>query len=591
MIGAALYLSRRSFVNSIRRRLERLRQPKYLIGFAVGLLYCYWIIVQPGGRGGGSRPAAGGGGAGLVPVTLLAGETIAVAGLCVVVALTWLLGKAETPFAFQLAETDFLFTAPLTRQQVLRFRLVRSQLALFVSAVFSVLLFSRGRFDASQLLRVAALWLLYFTLQLHSAGVALVRASLTQQGITGLRRKLLSIAVLGGLVTALWLGLRDALPAVEAAWRVGFEEGAAALSQALRQGALGIALWPCFAVTGPLLASGPAEFAARLPAAIAVAGVHYLWVLRSTLAFEEAAVEHAGRVARRIDAMRRGRVDVPTRSGGVARPLVPLSATGSPTGAIVWKNVTGALREFRPRTLIVLAVVVLVMGWSLGGGGGSVASGGAGGGAGGLVAMLSLAVAGVVVLFGPLALRYDLRRDLELLDVLKVWPVRARDLIAAQVLAPALLISAVAGIGLVGAFFASLGWGALPPVSQRMGYLLAALAAVPAVVLVLLLVQNAAVLLFPAWTTIGPERATGFEAMGQRILVFVGTAFALFIAVLPAALVGALAGVTVLALGAGAGWTAAAWSVAGAATLVLECYLVVMLLGPVFERLETGGLK
>ncbi|HJQ66951.1 MAG TPA: hypothetical protein VJ816_11255, partial [Gemmatimonadales bacterium] len=306
-----------------------------------------------------------------------------------------------------------------------------------------------------------------------------------------------------------------------------------------------------------------------------------------TLAFEEAAVEHAGKVARRIDAMRRGRVDVPTRPGGVARPLLPLGPSGRPAGAIVWKNVTGALREFRPRTLVMIAVLVVAMGWSLGGVGGE----GGAGGAGALVAVLCLALTGVVVLFGPLALRYDLRRDLELLDVLKSWPIPARELIAAQVLAPALLISAVAGTGLLGAFFASFGHEALPPVTQRAAYLIAALAAVPAVVLVLLLVQNAAVLLFPAWTTIGPDRATGFEAMGQRILIFVGTVFALFIAVLPAAIVGGVVGVAVHALGANAGWTAAAWSVAGAATLLVECYLVVMLLGPVFERLETAGLR
>ena len=36
MIGAALYLARGSLVNGLRRRVRRLRQPKYLAGFAVG---------------------------------------------------------------------------------------------------------------------------------------------------------------------------------------------------------------------------------------------------------------------------------------------------------------------------------------------------------------------------------------------------------------------------------------------------------------------------------------------------------------------------------------------------------------------------
>jgi len=573
MIGAALYLSRRSFANSIQRRLQRLRQPKYLVGFFVGLLYFYWIFFRPGGR---DRTAES-----ILPTNALAGETIAVAGLVVIVLFTWILGSAETPFTFQLAETDFLFTAPLTRRQVLQFRLVRSQLALLVSAVFSVVLFSRGHIHASLLLRVVALWLLYSTLQLHNAGAALVRASLTQQGVIGIRRKLLSLVVLVFLLGAFWLGLRDAVPVVREAWSQGFMEGATALSGALHHGALAIALLPFFAATGPLVATSAAEFAERLPAALAVATVLYLWVMRSTLGFEEAAVEHANRVARRIDAVRRGRGEVRTRPGGVARPLLPLGATGTPAGAIMWKNVTGAMREFRPRTLFLLAVFVVVLGFSLGGKRG----------AGPLVGTLSLALTGIMVLFGPLALRYDLRRDLELLDVLKSWPVRARDLIAAEVLAPALLIAGVAWFGLLGAFFATLPDHGLPPLALRVPLLIAALAAVPAVVLVLLLVQNAAVLLFPAWTTIGPDRATGFEAMGQRILVFVGTAFALVIAVLPAAIVGGVFAVLVHTAGAGPGWTAAAWSVTGSAVLVFECYLGTMLLGPVLERLEPSGLR
>jgi hypothetical protein len=149
----------------------------------------------------------------------------------------------------------------------------------------------------------------------------------------------------------------------------------------------------------------------------------------------------------------------------------------------------------------------------------------------------------------------------------------------------------VAGIGFVGAFFASLGIASLPPLGDRIAYLVAALAAAPAVVLVLLLVQNMAVLLFPAWTTIGPDRATGFEAMGQRILIFAGTAFALLIAVLPAALVGGVVGFAVHAAGLGVAGTAAAWAVVGAAVLVFECYVVVVVLAPVLDRMEPAGLR
>jgi hypothetical protein len=579
MIDAALYLSRRSFANAMRRRLQRLRQPKYLIGFCIGLLYFYWLIVRPGGGGRQAMtsewtPAWG----------AALGEVAAVVGLAVVVLLTWLFGSAETPFTFQQAETDFLFPAPLTRRQVIQFRLLRTQVPLLISAAFSVVIFSRGHFDARLPLKIVALWIIYLTLQLHSAGAALVRGSLSQQGVTGVRRRLVTLGVIAALGAGLWLGVRASLPAIVAAWQVDAGAGAAELTRALHHGALGVVLWPLFAVKGPLLAATPLAFLASLPAALLVAAAHYVWVVRSTLAFEEAAVEHAGRVARRIEARRRGRVEVaPGRSRGATRTFVPLAASGRPAGAVVWKNVTGALREFRLRTMLLLVIMVVAIGSVLGGSDGRGAD---------LVALLALVLSGLAVVFGPLALRYDLRRDLELLDMLKTYPVPSRELVAAEVLAPALLLSAVAGFGVCLAFFASLASEApLPSVGDRFALLLAALVVIPPVLTVLLLVQNAAALLFPAWSAIGADRPTGFEATGQRILNFVASAFALLIAVLPAALLGGLVAILARLLGATPVWTGAVWVVAGALVLGAESYVGMRLLGPVLERLEPAGLR
>jgi hypothetical protein len=243
MIDAALYLSRRSFANAMRRRLQRLRQPKYLIGFCIGLLYFYWLIVRPGGGGRQAMtsewtPAWG----------AALGEVAAVVGLAVVVLLTWLFGSAETPFTFQQAETDFLFPAPLTRRQVIQFRLLRTQVPLLISAAFSVVIFSRGHFDARLPLKIVALWIIYLTLQLHSAGAALVRGSLSQQGVTGVRRRLVTLGVIAALGAGLWLGVRASLPAIVAAWQVDAGAGAAELTRALHHGALGVVLWPLFAV-------------------------------------------------------------------------------------------------------------------------------------------------------------------------------------------------------------------------------------------------------------------------------------------------------------------------------------------------------
>src|SRR5256885_40344 len=118
--GAALSLPRRSLANATRRRLARLRQPKYLIGFAVGLLYYYWLIARPRARGAGPG----------LPEN--AGEALAILGLTTILVINWLFGSSRSPFAFTPAETHYLFTAPLTRRQVLDFKLLRSQLPLFL---------------------------------------------------------------------------------------------------------------------------------------------------------------------------------------------------------------------------------------------------------------------------------------------------------------------------------------------------------------------------------------------------------------------------------------------------------------------------
>ena len=571
MIGAALYLSQRSFVNALRRRVQRLRQPKYLVGFLIGLGYFYWILMRPG-----SARAA------LLPSAEL-GWVVAALGVGATVLLTWAFGSAETPFAFQLAETDLVFSAPLTRRSVIQFRMLRSQLPLLLSAVFSVLIFSRADLATRLFIRVPALWLLYFTLQLHAAAAALLRASLTEQGLTGVRRRVLTLGLLTLALAGLGWGVRGALPAVVDAFRVDPGSALLVLQQSLRHGVLGVVTWPLFAATGPLIATSGLELVRRLPAALLVAALFYLWVVRSTLAFEEAAIEHANKVARRVEAIRRGRSDVPPVRRGGAAPIIRLGARGAPAAALVWKNVTGALREFRPRTLVLILVVVVAFGMVLGQPGARGPD---------LVALLAVALTGVAVLFGPLAFRYDLRRDLELLDVLKTLPLRGSALVGGEVLGPAAVISGIALLGWVTAFVASLAGRVVTlTIGERLALLAGASLLTPPVVTVLFLVQNAAALLFPAWSAIGPERATGFEATGQRIITFLGTGIALVVAVLPAAIVGGVAAVAARALGAdpvGAGLT---WAIVAAPVLGAECYLAVRLLGPVLERLEPAGVK
>ena len=572
MIAAALYLTGRSLVNATRRRVARLRQPKYLIGLVVGGLYFYWFFFRP------RR------GAGLGAIASPGGEIVAVGLVGALVLLKWLFGSAETPFTFSLAETQYLFTAPLTRRQVIDFKLVRSQLPLFISAVLSALVFSSGQVTGLRVFRVVGLWLVYSTLQLHYAGASLVWASLTQHGVTGLRRRLGALLGLASLSALVWWSLRRALPGIVAAFQDGSTQGYAALTSVMHSGALAVLLWPLEALVAPLLATSPALFASRLPAALLVLAVHYVWVVRSTLAFEEAAVEHAAKVARRIEAARQARWGERTLRARQATGLIRLrlAATGAPAGAVLWKNAVGATRDLSQRALVL--VVVLVIGGAMAFANGPLR-------ALDLVAVMLLALGAVALVLGPVAARCDLRQDLEMLDVLKGYPVHGREMVGGEVAAPVMLIGLVVWSCLLGAFAATAARPGpeLPPLGDRLALLLAALPATAAVLLVLVLVQNAAVLLFPAWIGVGRDRAVGLEATGQRILMTAGSMIALIVALVPAVLAGGITGVAAHAAGLSTVWALPLGSLVGSGVVGFEGALAVHFLGGVFDRIDPAA--
>ena len=571
MIAAALYLLRRSFINATRHRVARLRQPKYLIGFAVGCLYVYWLVF---------RPQAG---TALGSTITPAGDVWAVAVLAGLVVFNWVFGSAETPFTFSLAETDYLFTAPLTRRQVIDFKLIRSQLALLISAAITGLFLSRGLLGGLRLFHVVGLWIVYATLQLHYGGMALLRASLAEQGLTGLRRRLVSLLVLTAVAVLGWWSLRPHLPGLVAAFARDPAQGYAALAGAMHSGILGVLVWPLEAVLGPLRATDAAAFATRLPAALLVFAGHYVWVVRSALAFEEAAVEHAVKVARRIEALRQGRsLGRPLRAPKAHGIRLPLAATGAPSAAIFWKNAVAAMRDASPRTLILLTALII--------GGSFVAGGGPLGGREVLAAIL-LALGGIALLFGPLAVRFDLRQDLEMLEVLKTYPVRGRDIVRGEIAAPLVLLGGIAWICLGGGFLALAGRreAELLTLGDRFVILLALLPTTGAILGLLVLVQNAAVLLFPAWVTVGRNRAVGLEAAGQRILMTAGSLVALTVALVPAVILGGLVGAAVQAAGLGAVEAASVGALVGSGVVAFELALAIHLLGDVFDRLEPGG--
>jgi hypothetical protein len=91
---------------------------------------------------------------------------------------------------------QFLFQAPVTRRQLVHYKLLRAQLAILISSAIATLFLRPGSLVTGWTL-MAGLWVVMMTMRLHLMGVALRRASLGSHGASGFARQWLPLAVLG----------------------------------------------------------------------------------------------------------------------------------------------------------------------------------------------------------------------------------------------------------------------------------------------------------------------------------------------------------------------------------------------------------
>jgi hypothetical protein len=121
----------------------------------------------------------------------------------------------------------------------------------------------------------------------------------------------------------------------------------------------------------------------------------------------------------------------------------------------------------------------------------------------GSIAPLVLMLAMFGTLMGPYMIRNDLRMDLPRLPVLKTWPISGRELLVGEILTPWVVLSVVVWFLLVVALALSLtsDWGPGGPLGRAA---VAAAGAILAPMLIAgqLIVQNAAVVLFPGWVAL-----------------------------------------------------------------------------------------
>ncbi len=537
MFSALLYLQFQTLKNRLLERLRRLRRPRYLFGALAGGFYLVTVFARPffsmrQSFGGLQRVSP----SYLPDVPGGVWEFAAAFALAILAALAWLVPHARAALVFTEAEIAFLFPAPIRRRTLIHYKLVRSQLAVLFT-VFFLTLFTRWSGGiGGALMRAAGWWILLSTINLHLLGASFARTLLLERGVSTWRRRGLVLVVLLAICAGAAAWARGQVPALGPA---DLESVSAASHYLQTVAASAPARWlllPFRVVVRPFLASSQtAAFWVAMGPALGLLALHYLWVVRSDVTFEEASIAASQRHAVRVAAMRSGNWQN-ARPARKRRAPFRLAPTGSPAVAILWKNLLGAGQYFNLR----LAIAIIVWAGIAGTAFGSVGRGKTAWLP--VVGLMCVMLLGWALLLGPQIVRQDFRRDLAVADLLKIYPMHGWQVALGELLAPAVILTVVQWVLIVLAT-TLLNGSTMLPVHWRMPTALGVSVALlcPTFNLVSLLIPNAAALLLPAWfasanTPGATTNSRGIEVMGQRLLFLLAQMIALVVALVPAGL-------------------------------------------------------
>jgi ABC-2 type transport system permease protein len=569
VIGVFGRLTWWSLRNRIMRQLRQLRSPRYLAALVLGATYLYAVAMQ-------QRPVS----APVNPANVRWLELLGALAVLGAVAWGWIFGVERRVLAFTPAEVTFLFSAPVSRRELIQYKLLRNQLLILFNALLWTLILSHERFGASPWLRAISIWVLLTTLSFHRLGASFVRTSLLEHGRSGLRHRVVSIALLVAVLTGLIGSVAAAMPQLSRAWGEGVGSFLVALGEAAEHPVPATLLYPFALMVRPLGAHTAVEWLRAISPAVAILLLHYIWVIRSDTAFEEAAAEASLRRARAREARGPERRRVPR---AVSHPLpswLRLAPVGWPGSAILWKNLVAVARTRRVRNVgLALAsagVIAAVLSFAERG---TIAE---------IAGWLAATWAGIMLLVGPQWVRNDLRGDLLRIDLLRSYPLPGSAVVTSEAAGSALVLTLLQLGLLMVAYLAFLGnEGMTPGLGERSILLGASLIYLPAVNFVGMLIQNGGAILFPAWVHLGGGRPGGVEVLGQNMLMIMA-----FVAVLALTLAipAAIGGGAFLLLRPALGW----WSAAPATALLLgalavEAAWIVDWLGKVFERTDPVG--
>ena len=575
MNRALLYLYTRTLAGSLRQRLVRLKRPKYFFGAVFGGLYFYvyfyrFLFLSRKGMPG-------------VPAEASAlGESIgALVLFAAVVVFAWIIPGKRTALTFSEAEIATLFPAPLSRRELIRYKLLTSQIGIFLFAGLMTLITGRGA-TGSGWLHLAGWWIVISIFSLHRLGASFALTRLMERGMANWHRRLAMLAGVAALAGGLaaWRAFAPAPPGI-AALRDADALSAYAES-VLLAGPGPWLLLPFRVAVRPYFAADWAGFSHAVWPALGLLVAHYWWVMRADVSFEEASVARAQRRSELIAAREKGGPRVALASQKAKRPAFPLRPVGWKPAAFVWKALlySGGRATLRTFTLGFAAVLAV---------------------AAGLMALhpsdglaLAFCIVGaavfIIVLFANITSGATyLRQDLAAMDLLQTFPIRGWQVVLGQLFTQAALGALVQWGALL---LAAIGLAGLPDMMDaHTGEIFAACSAVAVLALpfnlAMMLIPAGTLLLWPGWFKSGPQ-AAGFETAGLRIILMLGQVLAMGLALLLPVVAGGAVWFATRFFHAELWWMPLAGS-AAALVLAEEAWIGILFLGALFERFDVSA--
>jgi type IV secretory pathway VirB2 component (pilin) len=339
-------------------------------------------------------------------------------------------------------------------------------------------------------------------------------------------------------------------------------------------------------VVAPYFAeSAGAFFVAAVPA-LAIMALHFFWVVRADLSFEDASIQAAAKRAAFLAARQRGELRAPAQKGTGRVAPFQLASTGFVPLAFLWKS----LIRFGGRTRLLLwgaglGIVALMAEWLRRQGTLSPAQ-------------TTLATVLAALCYGTLLFSFvlvgqnaamQLRQGLRGMDLLKSYPIPGWQLALGELLGPLVLGTGLqwcaigSAILLAHAFSGpNFGFGAMIG-GGVMAFLL------PVLNLSISILPSGLTLLFPGWFKSGEQSAQGLESTGLRLIAGVAQFLALGVALIPVIFFGLATWFAAGFFTTDLRWVIGLTAAVSASLLAMEAALGVAWLGWLYDRYDVSG--